>query len=132
MTYGRGKERVSAYRAQEVLSRSGEGLVVLLYQKLLTELKRADHLITEGRHEAKGEALSRASSILFELLGSLDFEKGEEIAPRLAALYSYFIREVQEVDRSLDRDRLRNLTELIRSLHASWAAAEQAVTSRAG
>lgn len=131
MHYGRRKtDRVGAYRTNDILSRPPEALVVLLYQRLLVELRRADTQIDRQDYEGKAEALSRASSIVFELLGSLNHEVGGELAGRLAALYTYFIREIQEVDRSLDRDRLRRLVELVEPLHASWSEAAAAGAAR--
>lgn len=123
MSYGRRKTDRDMYRSNEILSRPPEALVVLLYQRLLVELQRAHRQIGEGDLEGKGESLTRASSILFELLAALDFEVGGEVASRLAALYSYFVREIQEVDRNLDRPRLQRLMDLIGPLHESWSKA---------
>lgn len=98
---------------------------MLLYQRLLVELERADRQILERDHEGKGASLAKASAILFELMGALDFEVGGELAGRLAALYSYFVREIQEIDRRLDRGRLRRLVEMIAPLHESWSRAAE-------
>lgn len=128
MNYGRRKTDRGVYRSNEILVRPPETLVVLLYQRLLVELQRADRQLLDADVEGKGESLARASSIVFELTASLDFEVGGELAHRLAALYSYFVREIQGVDRTLDRERLRRLVALITPLHESWArAADQVV-----
>lgn len=133
MNYGRRKtDRVGAYRTNDILSRPPEALVVLLYQRLLVELRRADTQIAGQDYEGKAESLGRASSIVFELLGSLNHEAGGELAGRLAALYTYFIREIQEVDRSLDRDRLQRLVELVAPLHASWSEAAAGASGEEG
>ena len=123
MSYGRRRTDRGLYQANEIMSRPPESLVVLLYQRLLVSLQRADRQIAEGDLEGKGESLARASSILFELTASLNFEAGGEIASRLAALYSYFVREIQVVDRALDRERLARLINLIGPLHSSWSKA---------
>jgi len=125
MNYGRRKTDWGMYQSNEILSRPPEALVVLLYQRLLVELQRADRQIGAGELEGKAVSLSKASSILFELMGSLNHEVGGEIAGRLAALYSYFVREIHEVDRSLDRKRLQRLVEVITPLHESWSRAAQ-------
>ncbi|TVP45405.1 MAG: flagellar export chaperone FliS [Gemmatimonadales bacterium] len=132
MTYGRrSTDRGGPYRSNDVLTRTPGALVVMLYHRLLVELRRADHQISAGDFEGKAASLERASDIVFELLGSLNHEAGGELAGRLSALYTYFIREIQEVNRSLDRARLAHLVEVIGPLHASWSQAAAATVTGA-
>jgi flagellar protein FliS len=110
-----------------VVSSSPEQLVPLLYEYLLVNLKRAAKHIRAGEVEAKGESVEKASAILYELLACLDFDAGGEIAPRLASLYSYFLREIGEASRALDEARLEPLIEMIGSLHESWVEAAKTI-----
>jgi len=123
--YGRRKTDRNPYRSNDVASRSPESLVVLLYERLLIELRRAHRQIDEGDFEGKAQSLSRSTSILFELMAALNHEVGGELSGRLSALYSYIIREIQEVDRTLDTDRLDRLVDLVKPLHDAWEQAAQ-------
>lgn len=109
------------------MSSSREELVVLLYRHLLANLRRAAKLITAGDIEGKAESLNKAGDIVFELLGSLDFEVGGELASRLATLYEFYLHEIHEVGRTLDTERLGNLIVLVADLHEVWSQAARNV-----
>ena len=64
----------SPYRATEVLSLSKEDLILVLYEHLMINLKRGSQQIRAKDIEGKSQSLTRASSIVYELLASLDFE----------------------------------------------------------
>jgi flagellar protein FliS len=121
-----GNSGANAYREAKVLGSTPEQLVVLLYEHLLTSLRRAGTQIQAGDNEGRAASLERASDIVFELLSSLNPEAGE-LASRLAALYAYFIDEIGAIGRGPDVQRLEPLIGLIASLHESWAAAAVAV-----
>jgi len=110
----------TAYQDNEVLTASKERLVSLLYEGLLKRLRQAGKQIAAGDIEGKSESLQKASAIVYELLGSLDFEAGGELASRLAGLYGYFAQEIMEIGRTQDVQRLEALTEMIASLHEAW------------
>jgi flagellar secretion chaperone FliS len=119
--------RPSAYQDNEVLTASKERLVLLLYEGLLRSLRRAGMQIGAGDLEGKSRSLQNASSIVYELLGSLDFEAGGDIAKRLSGLYSYFASEILQVGRTLDRRRLEALVDMIDALHEAWGEAARKV-----
>src|SRR5690606_26793395 len=110
-----------------VMSSSREELVVLLYRHLLANLRRAAKEIAARDIEGKAESLSKAADIVFELLGSLDFEAGGEFASRLASLYEFYLHEIREVGRTLDVDRLEKLIALVAELHEGWSQAAKQV-----
>lgn len=120
MSYANAK---SSYHSARVLGSSREQLVVLLYENLLANLRRAGIQIGTRDIEGKAASLEKASDIVFELLASLDQEAGGELASRLAALYGWFIGEISGVGRTLDRERLNRLVGVVRTLHESWAEA---------
>lgn len=129
MTHSAG---AGAYRASAILGSSPEQLVPLLYQHLLVNLTRGAALIRAGDIEGKSAALGKASDILFELLESLDFEAGGEVAPRLAALYAYFLQEINAAGRSMDADRTERLLGMVERLHGAWRQASAAPPASGG
>ena len=100
-----GQRNASAYLEARVMSSTREVLVPLLYEHLCANLRRAAAQIEAGDIEGKAASLDRASGIVFELLASLDFEAGGDLASRLAALYSFFATEISTAGRTLDRTR---------------------------
>jgi flagellar secretion chaperone FliS len=107
----------------EILALSPEALVPLLYDRLLEHLDGALDAIAARAVEAKSHHLERALAIVMELMASLDLERGEELAPRLQALYAYFASEILAIGRSLDAELLRRIREMIAGLRESWAEA---------
>lgn len=121
----------SRYLENDVLSRSPEWLVALVYDALLKNLRRADVQIETGDIEGKSTSLTRAGALLAELLSSLDREKGGEIATRLSSLYTYFSLELMNIGRSLDRVALGRLIAMVEELQTAWIRAAEEVAPRA-
>jgi flagellar protein FliS len=119
MTYG---NSVTAYRETQVM-RSKEQIVPLLYHHLLVNLRRTAAHIRAQDFEGKAESVTKAKDIIYELLGSLNFDVGGEIAQRLASLYTFWLEQLQEISRTLDTAKLDKITEMVAVLHESWAAA---------
>lgn len=113
----------SKYLENDVVSRPKEWLVPLLYEHLLAHLRRAQVQIQQRDFEGKGVSLDKASSIIVELMSTLDRDKGGELAQRLMALYSYFGAEIVNIGRTLDQATLSKMIEMIASLHESWVIA---------
>lgn len=120
----------SRYLDNEVLSRSPEWLVPLLYEHLLGSLKRAEVQIEAGDREGKAASLAKANAIVLELSATLDHEKGAAIAANLASLYAYVAQEIMNVSRSGDTDVLRRLVAMMTELHAAWVQAAEQVAPR--
>jgi len=113
----------AAYQGTEILSKSPEQLILLLYRRLLGHLRQGAEHLSSGDLEAKGAHFQKASAILYELAASLDPAAGGEIAGQLAALYSFFIREISAASRSRDRNRVDRIIEMLSQLNDSWIAA---------
>lgn len=68
------------------------GVVKLLFEELASQLDRL--AAAEAVHDrgVRGDAVSRAVSIVLALEGSLDFDNGGDIARNLAKLYDWLRR----------------------------------------
>jgi flagellar protein FliS len=124
----RSERGATAYLEAQVLGSSREQLVVLLYDHLLAQLGRAKTAIAAGDIERKAASLEKASAIVFELLASLDQDKGGELASRLAALYAFFISEIGAAGRSMDAHRLDNIVQLVGTLREAWSQAAGSIS----
>ncbi len=120
------------YQENAVLSTSPERLVPLLYDHLLINLKRGSMFIRKGDIEGKYESLRKASDIVSELLSTLDFDAGGELATRLASLYGFWGKEISIAGRLLDGARLDRVAEMVASLREAWAEAARIVESGEG
>ena len=96
------------------------------YELLLGKLARAERELESGDFIGRSTHLEEASGIVFDLLYALDFRKGGELVPRLAALYGYIGNELLNVGRTGDREQLAHLRDMITTLRQSWYDGEVA------
>ncbi len=126
MTYG---TQSSAYRDVDVLGSSPERLVPLLYKHLLVNLRRASLCIQRKDIEGKFEAVAKASDVVAELRGVLDFDAGGDLSVQLSSLYGFWAKEISAAGSVLDVARLERVAGMVAELHESWESAARAVES---
>jgi flagellar protein FliS len=127
MSYG---NTSAQYLEADILSRSKEWLVPLLYEHLLARLRRAGVQIEAGDFEGKAESIGKANEIVLELAGNLDLVNGGELAKQLSSLYAFFAGEILAISRTLELERLERLVALIADLHEAWVQAAEQVAPR--
>lgn len=118
---------VSRYQQNDIHSMSPARRVVFLYGQALASLRQAARHMEQGEIESRTRCLGRAREIFGELLATLDFEAGGEVAANLAGLYKWFIGEAFQVDLKPDPLRLQHLITLVTELHGAWVQAAEVV-----
>tara|TARA_S200000501_G_scaffold227953_1_gene213765 strand:+ start:199 stop:615 length:417 start_codon:yes stop_codon:yes gene_type:complete len=96
-------------------------LIQMLFDGLIDSLSAAEGQIERNEIEAKGESLSRATRILLGLQGSLDSEKGGEIAANLADLYDYCTRRLLHANLKNDLEAIQEIKRLVSDVREAWA-----------
>jgi flagellar protein FliS len=86
----------------------------------LLELKNQNQKIHD-KIEQIGKATVKAEEIITELMVSLDFDNGGEIAKNLFSLYSWFNRELLEANMSQDQKRIKVVRSMLTELRGTWA-----------
>lgn len=114
--------QANVYREREVLTASPEKLVVMIFDHVLVNLRRARVAIEANNIERRVQALSRAREGVMELLMSVDPERGGPIANNLLSLYSFVVRELFEVGRSKDVRKLDAVLKVMTNLREAFAA----------
>jgi flagellar protein FliS len=121
--------QVSAYRETRVKTASQGQLVIMLYDEAVKQLDRGLELLNldaegkkdPGRIEKIGKAVLKAQEIFTELMASLDFEQGGEIAKNLFSLYSWFNQELLEANVKKDLRRITIVRNMVYELRGAWA-----------
>src|SRR4029078_1323977 len=98
--------QANVYREREVLTASPEKLVVITFDHVLVNLRRARVAIEANNIERRVQSLGKAREGLMELLMSVDAERGGEVANNLLGLYAFAIRELLEVGRTKNLAKL--------------------------
>ncbi len=117
------------YRAMELNAMSPARRIVFLYTFLLGQLEQADRYTDADDAEGRSKCLSKAQDVVTELLVILDRDAGGEIADQLAAIYAYFLRELEEIGVKPDKPRLNRLISLTTTLRDAWSDAERSLSN---
>jgi flagellar secretion chaperone FliS len=120
VAYGGARAR---YRTVDVSSRlegaSPHRLVAILFEELVRAIETAQAADRRGDRGKRAERQARALSILHALEGSLDFERGGEIATSLSSVY----REGRRLIGEGYRENRPELVEQARAMLAEIAEA---------
>jgi flagellar protein FliS len=113
-----------SYQQNDVLTATPGRLVVLLYDGAGRFLRRAAAATRAENLEATNTSLQRAEAIIDELLATLDFDRGGEIAASLRDLYLFCRRELNDARLDRDADKIDTVADLLAELREAWAQVE--------
>jgi flagellar protein FliS len=107
----------------KVYTASPGELVQLLYEASLEAVHAAIDAVDRGDIAARARAITKATSCVMELAGSLNVAAAGELGVRLAALYEYLLHELLEANVRQSAEPLRNCDRVLSSLLEGWTAA---------
>ena len=105
-----------------VASADRHELVTLLFKALIGALAGAEvHYQHENKDQVR-EYVTKACRILAGLQGSLDYERGGDIAVKLGQLYGYSIRKLFAANVNLDTapDNIAEVKSLLEPIAEAW------------
>lgn len=120
---------LAAYRETRIKTASPGQLVVMLYDEAI---KQSDTAIALLGPESKPRpedierinmALGKVQDVVTELMASLDFDAGGELARDLFALYVWFGREMLEANIRKEVGRVSAVRTMLAELREAWADA---------
>jgi flagellar secretion chaperone FliS len=111
----------TAYRTREVQMATPGRLVVLVYDHIIAQLARASLAQQAGKIEERVTALAKARAGLFELMATIDVERGGDVAKNLKGLYGFFLVELQEFARKPEVGRLARVSGMVTELRDAFA-----------
>lgn len=123
MSYAAVARQAARYRESEVLSASPGQLVVIVYDHLIVNLKRARLLLAPADTSARSDALERARAAVTELLVTIDREKGGAIAAQLVSLYAFLLSELSVLGVKPEADRLDAIIGMVSELRDAFQGA---------
>ena len=108
------------YLETAVETASPARLIVMLYDGAIRFINEAAYAMQQRDYETQNTKLQRAQKILAELISSLDFDKGGEVAENLFRLYTYMYNQLVEANINDSRDRLEHVVHLLSELREAW------------
>lgn len=101
-------------------------LTVMLYEGAITACIQAKQALQSGDIAKKGEALTKAVSIIDNgLRSSLDKRAGGQIASNLDQLYQYMTRSLMQASLHLDAAKVNEIQQLLMELKSAWETLEK-------
>ncbi len=95
-------------------------LIVLVYARLIDNLRMAQKAMEEGKETA--EYVGKSIDLIQQgLAAALDTDKGGDIAANLGALYDWSIREILKARIKNNPAMLSGVIEVFRNLESAWA-----------
>jgi flagellar secretion chaperone FliS len=116
------------YKETKIKTASQGQLIIMLYEEAIRQLTIALEML-ELKNENKkihdkiekiNKAIMKAEEIITELMVSLDFDSGGDIAKNLFSLYSWFNKELLEASISQDIERVKTVKNMFIDLSESW------------
>jgi len=116
------QNRLNAYRETHIKTASQGKLIIMLYDESLRQLDTAIHLLKDNTREYDkvNSAILRAQDMVTELMVSLDFEKGGDIAQGLYSLYMFFNQHMMQANMKKDVDMLSTVRGQLNELRTAW------------
>ena len=115
-----------AYRQTRVKTASQGQLIVMLYDEGLKQLKAAEIELggSQPKLDSAHNAIVKAQDVITELMVSLDFDKGGDIAQNLFHLYMYFNQKLIDANLTKDVSGISEVYKLMSELRSAWASIE--------
>jgi flagellar secretion chaperone FliS len=113
-------ETEKTYLRARVQNASSAGLVIILFDLLISDLERAIAAIAEGNVEKRAAELKHAFVVLQQLDDSLDRENGGQAAQTFSAFYSTIRAKLLEAHIQVSPDILRHQIKLLFEVRQAW------------
>ena len=120
--------RLDAYKETHIKTASGGKLILMIYNEAVRQLEIALESIENksNKLESASNSIIKTQDLITELIVSLDFEKGGEIANSLFSLYMFFNKQLMEANLNKDVEIIKNIKTYLVDLKSAWT---QAVTA---
>src|SRR5690606_6642458 len=110
----------SQYQKTQVTTASREKILLMLYEGAIRFTKQARAAMQQKKVAEKGKFISKATAILSELMATLDFKAGGDLAVDLENLYVFMIDKLIEANISNDPACLDVVEQLLMTLYDAW------------
>ena len=121
----------NAYMQTQVTTTTPGHLVVMLYDGAITFLEQAKEEIKARNFAKKGILISQALDILAELDGSLNNDKGGEIARNLHKLYMYCNTRLLQANLKMDIGMVDEVIGILSSFRSAFSEISKNPTHQA-
>lgn len=110
----------NSYQQNSVAVESPAKLVEMLYEGILRFASMAKRCIDSQDIEKKIYYINRTTDIFVELLNSLDYEKGGQVAHYLTGLYTHQIKLLTQANMENSKEKIDIVIKVVKGLLEAW------------
>ena len=110
----------NAYKNNQVMGAPQKKLIIMLYDGAIRNLKLAKIAMNEKNIEKANNTIIKAQNIILELMSTLNFEAGGEIAKNLHALYQYMYEKTIAANIEKNPDHADEVIKFLEELKEVW------------
>ncbi len=113
---------LNAYRETNIKTASQGKLVIMLYEEAIRQMEVAVKGLGSGntKLDSISNSIIKAQDVITELMVSLDFEKGGDIANNLYSLYIFFNRQLMQANVQKDAEMIVPILDMMKDLKEAW------------
>lgn len=108
------------YQENKIEGSSQGEMIILLYEGCIRFINEALVFIEKNNIQEAHNKIIKAQRIINELMVTLDFEAGGEIAQNLYNLYDFIMNELIKANIKKEKDGLYNSIEVMQELLDAW------------
>jgi len=118
------------YQEIEIKTASPTELVVLMYDKTMAAIQKAQKCHAAGDIGGRVRNLNQAYSILTELQANLNFDAGGPLADSLDRLYHYLKDRIFQANLRQDDELMGECVRLLANLRSAWAEVARSTSGK--
>ncbi|MGK5087836.1 flagellar export chaperone FliS [Bdellovibrionota bacterium FG-2] len=115
--------RTNQYRQTAVTTANRGQVLLMLYEAAISNVKKASAALDKKDLKTKGVCIIKAHDIINELLNTLNFEIGGDIARELERLYNFMIGQLVSANMENKKEPLATVQNLLETLLEGWRGA---------
>lgn len=128
-----GKYGANQYKQTQVATANRGQILIMLYEAAIQNVKKATIAIEKKDIPAKGMAIGKVHDIINELVNTLDFNVGGDIARELERLYNFITEQLVKANLENSKENLQTVQKLLETLLSGWrVAVEETNKQQAG
>ena len=111
------------YQENKIEGSSQGEMIILLYEGCIRFMREAIKFIDEKNIQEAHNKIIKAQRIVNELMITLDFDAGGDIAKNLYGLYDFIMSELIKANIKKEKEGLYNSIEIMEELLEAWKVA---------
>ena len=115
------------YKQVAVKTANRGQLLIMLYEAAIQNLKKAQDALNRKDLSAKGTAIGKAHDIVNELMNTLDFDVGGQIAIDLERLYYFISEQLMKANAENSKPPIEVAEKILTTLLVGWKQAIEQV-----